>query len=125
MPVIRRAESRRTETPSGVATTLASPTQGGTTQALWRVDMHPGAAGPQHTFDTDQVWTVLNGGAVIELDGATLTVEPGDTIIMPATAPRQVIADQSAGFAAIVTAPAGARAFMLDGTDRGVPDWIA
>ena len=44
MPVIRHADSRRTETPTAVMTTLASPSQGGAGQAVWRVDMRPGLA---------------------------------------------------------------------------------
>src|SRR6516225_10375698 len=122
MPVIRRAETRRTETPNAVMTTLASPTQGGAGQAVWRVDMRPGQAGPLHAIDTEQVWTVLDGGATVELDGQALAVGPGDTLILPADAPRRVSADPVAGFAAIAVAPAGTRAYTLDGTRVG-PGW--
>jgi len=136
MPVIRRAETRRTETPNAVMTTLASPTQGGAGQAVWRVDMRPGQAGPLHAIDTEQVWTVLDGGATVELDGQALTLGPGDTIILPADAPRRVSADPEAGLAAIAVAPAGTRAYTLDGTrvapgcavpdgDKLVPAWVA
>jgi quercetin dioxygenase-like cupin family protein len=72
-------------------------------------------------FDAEQVWTVLEGGASVELDGKPLAVEPGDTVVMPAGVPRRVLADPQAGLAAIVTAPAGARARTPD----GVPPWIA
>ena len=107
MPVIRNAESRRTETPNAVMTTLASPTQGGAGQAVWRVDMRPGQSGPLHAIDTEQVWTV-----------------------------RRVSADPLAGFAAIAVAPAGTRAYTLDGTkvapgyavpdgDKLAPAWVA
>jgi quercetin dioxygenase-like cupin family protein len=136
MPVIRNAESRRTETPNAVMTTLASPTQGGAGQAVWRVDMRPGQSGPLHAIDTEQVWTVLDGGATVELDGEVLTVAPGDTLILPADAPRRVSADPLAGFAAIAVAPAGTRAYLLDGTkvapgyavpdgDKLAPAWVA
>ena len=135
MPVIRRAETRRTETPNAVMTTLASPIQGGAGQAVWRVDMRPGQAGPLHAIDPEQVWTVLDGGATVELDGQALTLGPGDTLILPADAPRRVSADPAAGFAAIAVAPAGTRAYTLDGTrvapgcavpdgDKLVPAWV-
>ncbi|NEY30667.1 cupin domain-containing protein [Streptomyces sp. PRKS01-65] len=123
MPVIRHAESRRTETPNAVMTTLASPTLGGAGQALWRVDMRPGAAGPLHAFDAEQVWTVLEGGATVELEGEKLIVVPGDTVVIPAAAPRRVCADPEAGFAAIVTAAPGACASAPDGTGKTVPSW--
>jgi quercetin dioxygenase-like cupin family protein len=136
MPVVRHAESRRTETPNAVMTTLASPTQGGAGQAVWRVDMRPGQAGPLHAIDTEQVWTVLDGGASVELDGELLAVAPGDTLILPADAPRRITADPAAGFTAIVAAPAGTRAYTLDGTRVGarcaapdgeklIPAWVA
>ena len=136
MPVIRHADSRRTETPAAVMTTLASPSQGGAGQAVWRVDMRPGQAGPRHAIDTEQVWTVLAGGATVELDGQVLAVGPGDTLIMPADAPRRLTADPAAGFTAIAVAPAGSRAYVLDGTtvapgcatpqgDKLIPAWVA
>lgn len=136
MPIIRAADSRRTETPNGVMTTLASPTQGGTRQSVWRVEMAPAAAGPAHAFDADQIWTVLAGGARIDLDGEAVIVTVGDTVIIPADARRQVFADADAGFTAIVSAPANTRVYLPDpaaGTpahatlDDGkiLPDWIA
>jgi quercetin dioxygenase-like cupin family protein len=115
MTVIRRADSRRTETPNAVMTTLASPTQGGAAgQAVWRVDMSPGQTGPLHAWDAEQVWTVLAGAAAVELDGEEIEVGQGDTVIMPADAPRRVTADPVGGLAAIVVAPAGARAYPMD-----------
>ena len=105
-------------------TTLASPTQGGASQAVWRVDMRAGAAGPPHAFDTEQVWTVLEGGATIELGSETVALAPGDTAVLPADVPRRVFADAGKGFTAIVAAPAGGCASTPDGT-RVVPAWIA
>jgi quercetin dioxygenase-like cupin family protein len=124
MTYISRAETRRTETPNAVMTTLASPTQGGASQAVWRVDMRAGAAGPPHAFDTEQVWTAIEGGATIELGGETVAVAPGDTVVMPADVPRRVFADAGKGFSAIVAAPAGGCAATPDGTTV-VPAWIA
>ncbi|GAA3974446.1 hypothetical protein GCM10023085_66230 [Actinomadura viridis] len=113
MTLIRHAECRRTETPNGVMTTLASPTQGDAVMAVWRVDMTPGRRGPLHAFDTQQVWSFLEGSATIDLGGRGLGVGPGDTVVLPADVPRQVTTEE--GFAAIVTAPAGARAYNPSG----------
>ena len=119
MTVIRHPDCRRTETPNAVMTTLASPGQGGAGCAVWRVDMRPGQAGPPHTVDTEQVWTALDGGAAVALGGDTVTLAPGDTVIIPAGEPRQVRADPAAGFAAIVVAPPGTRAWALDSAAPG------
>ncbi|MFE3178977.1 cupin domain-containing protein [Amycolatopsis sp. NPDC059090] len=131
MVVIR--DSRRTETPNAVMTTLASPTQGGSRQAVWRVEMAPGAVGPVHAFDTEQVWTVLGGGAEIELGGVVEVVQEGETVVMPADAERQVRADADNGMVAIVCAPGSTRVYRTgvvpacataDG-DKILPDWVA
>ena len=94
----------------------------------------PARPGPRHAFDTEQVWTVLDGGATVELGGEVLTVEPGDTLVLPAGVPRRINADPAAGFAAVAVAPAGTRAYRLDhvapgdpvpDADKLVPAWVA
>jgi len=131
MTVIRADQARRTETPNAVMTTLASATLGGSRQAVWRVDMAPGAAGPVHAFEAEQVWTVLDGGAHIAVDGETATVAAGDTVVMPADVSRQIRTD--AGLTALVCAPATARVYRsgavpacatADG-DKILPGWVA
>ncbi|WP_433245259.1 cupin domain-containing protein [Streptosporangium sp. CA-135522] len=124
MTLIRLADTRRTETPSGVMTTLASPSQGGAGLALWRVEMQPDIQGPVHLIDAEQIWTFLAGEATIELDGEKLPLAEGDTVILPADATRQVTAGPH-GFTAIVTAPAGAQASTPGGTGKVIPPWIA
>jgi quercetin dioxygenase-like cupin family protein len=121
--LISQADARRTETPGGIMTTLASPTQGDAQVALWRVEGKPDTAGPVHTISADQVWTFLDGGASVRLGEEELTAKAGDTVVMPAGVARQVTADD-AGFVAICAAPADARA-SVDGKDFGVPPWIA
>ncbi len=123
MTVTRGADARRIQTPNAIMTTLASPTQGGAGRALWRVDMAAGQSGPLHTFDVEQLWTVVAGGAEVTIDGEPATLAAGDTAVIPAAVTRQIRA-AGTGLAAIVTAPAGARA-AAEGTDPVVPAWIA
>ncbi|MFI6736093.1 cupin domain-containing protein [Nonomuraea sp. NPDC050451] len=137
MSVVMAADSRKTETPNGVMTTLASPTQGGAGQAMWRVDANPGMVGPVHAFDVELVWTWLEGSAVVELGGERVEVGPGDTMVLPADVSRQMFADPERGFVSIVAAPAGARAYNPSGVsepdacdlapkdlERIVPLWV-
>jgi quercetin dioxygenase-like cupin family protein len=130
--VIGHADTRRTVTPAATMTTLASPTQGGAAQPVWRVDMGPNASGPAHAIDAQQVWTVLDGGATVEIDGGVVAISAGDTLIIPANARRRITAHDS-GLSAIVVAPAGMRAYapsvdvsptcaVPDG-DKLVPAW--
>ena len=125
MSVVRRAEQRVTETPNAVMTTLASPTLGGSAQSLWQVRMAPGQAGPLHLMDREQVWNVLDGGATVELAGREYLLTAGDTVVLPAGAGRRVVADPARGMRAVVSGSGDGRALLADGTDRGVPGWIA
>lgn len=136
MTLIRNAGSRRTETPNGIMTTFATPTQGGTEGlAVWRVDMAPGKTGPLHAFDTEQVWTFLDGTATIDLDGRELEAGAGDTVVLPAGRPRRMTA-AGTGFTAVVAAHAGCLVYDPDavvdagkcelepqGDERIVPPW--
>jgi quercetin dioxygenase-like cupin family protein len=130
MPVIKAAESRRTQTANAVMTTLASPTQGSAGQALWRVDMQPGQTGPLHGVDAEQIWTVLAGGATVQLGAESVVVAPGDTLVIPANLSRQISADPHAGFVAIVTGRAGQRACVLADScaapagETVIPAWV-
>lgn len=117
------AATRCTETPNAVMTTLASPTLGATRElALWRVRMAAGAVGPEHAFDSEQVWTVVAGAARVTVDGEEVTLAAGDTIVLPAGATRRVAVD--APFEALVAGSAGARATAA-GHDGAIPPWIA
>ncbi|GLY87176.1 cupin domain-containing protein [Actinoallomurus iriomotensis] len=125
MTLVRHAESRRSETPNAVMTTLASPTLGGARSSVWRTEVKSGVKGPVHVFDVEQIWTFLEGEAAIELDGETSTAGPGDTAVLPAHTTRRLTAGPQ-GYTAIVTAPAGAHAWTLGDADNKItPPWIA
>jgi quercetin dioxygenase-like cupin family protein len=124
MPIVRAHDARRHETPNAVMSTLASPSLGSAELSLWHVAMSAGQRGPEHTFDIEQVWTVVSGAADVELDGETHALTPGDTLILSAGAIRRIAAGDG-GFEALVAARAGARALLTDGTDKGTPPWIA
>ena len=70
------------------------------------------------------MWTVLDGGASVHIDGQVVTVGPGDTLIFPADVLRRISADPAAGFAAIAVAPPGSRAYTPD-RDKLLPGWVA
>lgn len=125
MNLIKRHETRLSQTPNAAMTTLASPTLGGAALSMWRVKMTAGSVGPLHAFDVDQIWTVEDGAATVRASGVEYLVEAGDTLVMPAGQLREIHADTGADFTALVAAPAGARASLADGTDRGVPPWIS
>lgn len=124
MPVVRKGDNRNTATPSATMTTFASPTLGAAASALWRVDMTPGSAGPVHTIDSEQIWTVIDGAATFDIADESHQVDAGDTVVIPAALPRRVCADPDRGCVAVVAGTAGATARVGDG-DPVVPPWIA
>lgn len=124
MPVVRSADARRTETPNAVMTTFASPSLGRSTQALWRVEMAPGARGPEHAMDSEQVWTVLEGRAAVRVGSERHDVGAGDTVVLPPAVLREITADAELGLTAVVTG-VGAAVASGPGRDPVVPPWIA
>jgi quercetin dioxygenase-like cupin family protein len=122
---VRADDNRRTKTPNATMTTLASPTLGPTSGlSMWRVEMAAGAQGPLHVFDSEQLWTVLEGTVSVAVDDRTVELAPGDTIVIPAgferrisaaTAVRMLVCGQGD---AVVRVPGEA-------TPRGTPPWIA
>ncbi|ARF80587.1 cupin domain-containing protein [Kitasatospora aureofaciens] len=136
MPVIRSADARRTETPNAVMTTHASPTQGSTALAQWKVEMPADRQGPLHAMDTEQIWTFLTGSAEVDLAGESIAVAAGDTLVLPADAPRRIATAE--GFTAVVASPSPSHAYNPDArtpdgacalaprdAERLLPAWIA
>ncbi|GGU20198.1 cupin domain-containing protein [Nocardioides albus] len=118
---IAHEDTRHTETPNASMTTLASPTQGGTgSLSLWRTSMRPGQ-GPLHTFDVEQIWHVLDGTATIVVDTESVDLSVGDTLVLPAGAPRQVRTESGVSF--VVCGPASGQA-TPDGGEAVSPPWI-
>jgi len=123
--VIRAAQRRRSETPAGVMTTNASPTLGPTTGlSMWEVEMTEGASGPLHVFDSEQIWTVLDGELSVAIAGETETLSSGDTVVMPEGVERQVAAKSDVrllvcGYGSAIARVPG------EPEPRGTPAWIA
>ena len=122
--LVRAAQARRTQTPNALMTTLASPSQGPTVGlSMWLVEMRAGQQGPTHVFDTEQIWHLIEGEAEVTVNAGKLVLGPGDTVVLPAGAERQVSARVGAQLVvcgrgdAIVRVPGEA-------APRGTPPWI-
>jgi quercetin dioxygenase-like cupin family protein len=124
MRVIRIDQTRETSTPNATMRTLASPELAGTSLSMWRVAMDPGQRGPEHMFDTEQVWTVIDGQMDALSEGSIERLRPGDAVVFPAGGLRQVACAGEDVMHAIVVCAAGARASTPSDGDRGTPPWI-
>lgn len=123
-PVMRSREALVSETANAVMTTLASPATSGTHGlSLWRVEAVAGAAGPLHTFDSEQIWTVVRGRSSFRVEGETFVLDAGDTIHLGPNLARQITFDTDSEF--IVSGLGSARARTPDtGPDGITPPWI-
>lgn len=121
--VVSAADTRRTETPNAVMTTLASPETAETAAlSLWRVELAAGASGPVHTMDSEQIWTVDAGSGACTVGEVRHDLEAGDTIRIAADAERQFTSEAGARF--IVCGYAHAIARTKANGDGVVPPWI-
>ncbi|SOD63809.1 Cupin domain protein [Streptomyces zhaozhouensis] len=77
-------------TPNATMTPLAAPSLGTEELSVWRVEMAPGAVGPEHTVDREQIWTVTHGALEIAADTGTLTVSAGRSAALRAGTPREI-----------------------------------
>jgi hypothetical protein len=90
------------------------------------------APGPTHAIDAQQVWTVLDEAATVEIDGVAVAISAGDTVVVPADARRRITA-HDASLSAIAVAPAGMRPYApgvdvsptcaVPGGNKLVPAW--
>jgi quercetin dioxygenase-like cupin family protein len=86
--------------------------------------MAPGALGPAHVMDGEQIWTVLAGAAVLTVDDERVEAAAGDTVVLEGGRTRRIAADPGSGLTAIVTGP-GADIASGPGREPTVPPWIA
>lgn len=116
---------RRTETPNAVMTTIASPTQGTTSNmSLWKVNMRAGQEGPRHVFDSEQVWHVVDGEISVTVDDESTQLRRGDAIVLATDVARQITALVDADIIVCGRGDAVASAPGEEGS-RGTPPWIS
>ncbi|GAB3411050.1 cupin domain-containing protein [Flindersiella endophytica] len=114
--VVNETAERTIRTAAGVMTALAAPSQGSRELATWRTRMEPGAEGPLHAIDREQVWMPVTGSFTVTVDGASRVVAAGEALILPAGAPRQIRANDDP-VEVLVCMPAGGKASVPGSPD--------
>jgi quercetin dioxygenase-like cupin family protein len=114
--------ARHTSTPNATMVSLATPTQGSTSLSTWRVTMQPGAEGPVHAIDREQIWMPLKGSLAFTANGETTTLSAGQAAILPANETRQVKVVNGPA-EALVCMPIGAHATIPGNTTQHPLPW--
>ncbi len=86
--------------------------------------MTEGALGPLHVFDSEQIWTVLDGEVSVHIAGETEILGRGDTVVIPPEHERQIVARTNVRLIVCGHANAVARV-PGEQAPRGTPAWIA
>lgn len=110
----------RFETPNAVMERF----DGSREVALWRTEMAPGAAGPSHIVDLEQVVLVLDGTLTAETPEGERELRSGESLVLPPGVERRL---RNAGSTALVTVTSslpGATARVGDADPVPIP-WAA
>lgn len=99
---------------------LATPSRGAGEVSVIRQRQEPGAAGPPHLHDREEVLVQLSGSARVAVGEEVFELSPGDAPVVPADAEHRV---EGVGEWLIV-APAGVR-FFFPADGREVSPWWA
>lgn len=121
MRLLTPSDDQTVATPNAVMTRLATPSLGSSELSTWRARMEPGASGPAHTMNREQVWLPLSGTLLATVDEHTVEVGPGQALLLPAGERRQVRATAHAPVEVLVCMAAGGRAELDNGETRQVP----
>ena len=109
------------ETPNAVMRTYASPSVNGSGLAVWRTEMAPGASGPVHALDTEQIVVVLSGRLTATVDGESRVLQAGDAVALPAGVERQFANPHDGPVVALSAALPGSVATLADRPPMPVP----
>lgn len=103
-------------------TSLATPSRGSSDTAVWVVELDPGTPPSPHELTREEVFVVLSGRAVVQLDGQEHEAAPGDAIVVPKDTPFALAAAGPEPLRAVVCFPVGGQARYPEG-DEFTPPW--
>ena len=121
MPVIRAATAPTFDIPGLSVTGLAAPSRGSQECSVWRLRLPPGTPGVEHTMDREEIFVALAGRALATLDGESIELGIGDTLVVPANHPFSLGTRDGEVFDALAVAPAGVRATVPPGPPFAPP----
>ncbi|MFR9723452.1 cupin domain-containing protein [Streptomyces sp. MS19] len=108
MPVVTPAPDDVITTPNAVMTRRATPAQGAAETSVWTARMAPGAQGPVHVIDREQIWLPLTGAITVTTEAGDERAAAGQALVLPPGTERRITAGDE-GAEIIVCMPAAGR----------------
>lgn len=123
MPLTRLVDAPAIQTPNAVMRTLVSPTLHHSALAVWEATLEPGATGPEHLMDADQVYVVLGGSLAVMVEGTFDEAGAGDSVFVPGGTLRQISNAGGTLVSFVVAMPGGAHVSTPSGSHHGELPW--
>jgi quercetin dioxygenase-like cupin family protein len=124
MPILKAPATPTHELPGIRITALASPSRGALDTALWRLEIAPGTPPAPHQLTAEELFLVLEGRALVRLDGVEHEAAPGDLISVPPDVDFEIAAAGAESLVALCCFPTRGRARMAGGAEF-TPPWAA
>lgn len=124
MPIVYNADSPTFELDHVTAHGQAAPSRGARETSSWRFKMHPGAPATQHQVTREEIFVIMAGRGVAELEGETHELEAGDTLIVPAHTLFSIANPYDEPLKMVAVLPVGAQAIM-PGMEPFTPPWAS
>jgi quercetin dioxygenase-like cupin family protein len=109
------------ETPNAVMRTYASPSLTGSPLSVWRAEMAPGAAGPEHAASAEQVIVVLAGELTAAVAQRSSVLAAGDSLVIAAGVQRRLSNAGPAPVAFMACSPPAPTATRPGGSPEPIP----
>jgi quercetin dioxygenase-like cupin family protein len=103
-------------------TSLATPSRGSSDNAVWLVEMDPGAGATPHSLTHEEIFVVLAGRATVCIEGTSTVAQATDAIVVPSETVFELGNAGDTVLRMLCCMRVGGRAQLGDGTTM-TPPW--
>lgn len=122
MPVIAAPTSPTHEVGGTKFTSLATPSLGSARTSIWQVEIPAGEAPTPHELTDEEIFVVLEGAAVVTIDGDVSSACVGDAVVVPTGVPFVLANAGDQTLRLLCCQPVGGQA-VLPGGEPFTPPW--
>lgn len=116
MPVLTAPSAPTHEVGSTKFTSLATPSKGTVSTAMWSVEIAPGTPPTPHSLTSEELFTVIAGTAHVKIAETEEVANVGDVIVIPADVVFVLSNPTSEPLRMLCCLPVGGQARLADGS---------